>query len=445
MTVDLGARLPSIAHAIPGPRSRALVDVLARTECPSLTTRRKRREEVSGAPHDPIVWARAKGSNVVDADGNVLVDLEASFGAVALGHAHDAVVKAITEQSEALVTGFGDVHPSDVKIELCERLAAIAPWPDARVMLGSHGADAVEAALKTAMLATRKAGIVAFEGGYHGLSHGPLAACGYSVAFRAPFAAQLNPHVRFAKYPRSEGELDAALDSLDAALAPGDAGCVLVEPILGRGGVVIPPRGFLPAVAERTRRAGALLVIDEVLTGLYRTGTRFRFEAEGVVPDVLAIGKALGGGLPMSACLAPHEVMRHWGTPDKEAIHTATHFGHPLACAAALAALDRLDSALGARATEEGAHLVASLRTLAAKHAAITDVRGAGLLVGLELDRGARTLALVSQLLARGFVTLPAGADARVLSLTPALTIDRALLDAFVAALDAVLGVREAS
>ncbi len=434
----LGDRLPEVRD-LRGPRSRALVEILARTECPSLTARRARREEASGAVQDPLVWTAARGANVLDADGNVLVDMVAGFGAASIGHGHPAVVRTVIDQAERLLHGFGDVHPSDVKIELCERLAALAPFADARVMLGAHGADAVEAALKTALLATGRPGIVAFEGGYHGLSHGPLAICGYAGRMRAPFAAQLNPHVRFARY-------GTTLEDVRAHLARGDVGCVVVEPVLGRGGVVVPPSGWLAELAELTRAEGALLVADEVMTGLGRTGAMLACAHDGVVPDVLCLGKALGGGMPLSACLAPLHVMRAWGEPDQESIHTATFFGHPLACAAALTALDVIEEEkLLERAILIGDALTGALRAIARRHPSVREVRGRGLLLGIELARPAAALRVGAGLLERGFVTLPAGADARVLSLTPPLSIAQELVDAFVAALDVVLSTEDAA
>jgi 4-aminobutyrate aminotransferase-like enzyme len=178
MSAELGSLLPAMRTPVPGARSAALVDALAAVESPSLTARRARRAETSGASWDPIVWASARGANVVDVDGNVLVDLASGFGVASIGHGHPRVVEAIAAQSLELVHGFGDVHPSAVKIALLEKLASIAPFPEARVILGAHGGDAIEAALKTAMLDTGRPGVLAFEGGYHGLSHGPLAICG---------------------------------------------------------------------------------------------------------------------------------------------------------------------------------------------------------------------------------------------------------------------------
>lgn len=432
----LGQQPPSIRSPLPGQASARWVETLARRECPSLTARRARRAERSGAPHDPIVWAEAAGANVRDADGNVFVDLTAGFSVAAVGHAHPAIVDAVRRQVAILPHALGDVHPSPPKIALLDRLAALAPFEDARVVLGLNGSDAIAAALKTAVLATGRPGVIAFEGGYSGLMYAPLALCGYSAGFRQPFAEQLNPHVRFAPYPR--GDLTGALDALDAVFGE-DVGAVVVEPILGRGGVVIPPRGFLAALAERCRARGALLVADEILTGLGRTGARWACDDEGVVPDILCAGKALGGGLPISACIGRGDVMRAWGDPAGEAIHTATFAGNPLGCAAALAALDVLEREdLAARARELGALLLAELEPLR-RHACVREVRGRGLLAGVELDDGARTLRLVRALLERGYITLPAGCGAEVLSVTPPLNVAPELLRSFVATLDALL------
>jgi 4-aminobutyrate aminotransferase/(S)-3-amino-2-methylpropionate transaminase len=430
---------PDVRAPLPGERGRALVDALAAAECPALTARRARRSEQSGAPHDPIVWARARGVNVWDADGNRYVDLSAGFGACAVGHGAPAVTRAVQGQAERLMHALGDLQPSDVKIELLTRLRALAPFAQARVMLGCSGADAVTSALKTAALHTGRPGVLAFAGGYHGLEYGPLAACGYSEAFRAPFAAQLNPYVAFAPYPGAGATADEALAAVELAWgARDDIGAVLVEPVLGRGGVVVPPSGFLAQLGALCERRGALLIADEVLTGLGRTGTLLRSVQQGVQPDLICLGKALGGGLPVSACIGRGDVMAAWGDPSREALHTGTFFGHPLGCAAALAALDLVQAQqLCERAARVGEWLVAELRARIGSR--MTDVRGAGLLVGVELPASGQALAVVRALLERGYIVVPAGADARVLSLTPPLVIEQARLERFVEALVEVL------
>jgi 4-aminobutyrate aminotransferase/(S)-3-amino-2-methylpropionate transaminase len=435
----LGELLPQVSGAWPGVASQRATDRLALTECPALTQRRARRAERSGAAQDPIVWAEARGSNVRDVDGRVFVDLSAGFGAASVGHSHPRVVESLQRQSARLIHALGDLHPSDVKIDLLERLTGLFGEPS-RAMLALSGADAVEAALKTAVLFTGRPGILAFEGSYHGLSHGPLAALGYNAAFREPFAAQLNPHVQFAPYPRSTAELARSLELAAAAVSGGRIGAVLVEPILGRGGVVVPPAEFLPGLEQLCRAQGALLVCDEILTGLGRTGAWLASQAAGVKPDLVCLGKALGAGMPVSACLGRLEVMEAWGDPGREAIHTGTFFGQPLACAAALTCLDVLrEEALPERALQLGAALMSDLEGLRAKHPRVRDVRGRGLLIGVEFDQPASGLTLARALLERGYITVPAAADARVLSLTPPLTITAALLRGFVAALDACL------
>ncbi len=394
--------------------------------------------------HDPIVWSEARGANVVDADGNVYVDLTSGFGVAAIGHAHPRVVEAITAQAGRLVHALGDVHPSDVKIRLLEELAELAPFDDARVILGMSGADSVEAALETAMLATGRAGVLAFEGGYHGLSLGALSVCGYKRAFREPFAAALSPHVVFVPYPSGPGaDVRAALDVVRAAWAasPEPIGAVLVEPALGRGGVVVPPDGFLSGLAALAQKHGALYVADEIYTGLGRTGARWRTVAAGVVPDVLCVGKALGGGMPMSACIGKQALMNGWARGGSEALRTSTFLGQPLACAAASATLGVMrDLGLDELVRERGAVLRAELERVGARHACVRDVRGVGMMLGLGLDSGARGLALVQALLERGFLTLPAGPGADVLQLSPPFALPEELVALFGAALDDALG-----
>ncbi|MDH4282515.1 MAG: aminotransferase class III-fold pyridoxal phosphate-dependent enzyme, partial [Myxococcales bacterium] len=212
--MSLGDALPAVRSPIPADAGRAWVERLAASECPALTTRRKRRAERTGSSHDPIVWVEAQGANVVDADGNRYVDLTSGFGVAFIGHRRPEVVAAVKRQADRLLHALGDLHPSDVKIELLERLCRLAPWPRARAMLSLSGADAVTAALKTAVMATRKTGVVAFEGSYHGLTYGPLAVSGFARRFREPFQAQLQPDVHFAPWPGRDHGVDGAFATL---------------------------------------------------------------------------------------------------------------------------------------------------------------------------------------------------------------------------------------
>ena len=410
---------------------------MAASECPALTTRRKRREEQTGASHDPIVWVEARGANVVDADGNRYVDLTSGFGVAFVGHRHPDVVAAVKRQADRLLHALGDLHPSDVKVELLERLCELAPWPDARAMLSLSGADAVTAALKTAVMATAKTGVVAFGGSYHGLTYGPLAVSGYADRFREPFQAQLQPGVHFATWPEQEVSVDTAIATL-----PQDwnsIGAVIVEPIQGRAGVRLPPPGFLEALKRTCEKNGALLIVDEIFTGVGRCGAWWRSVEDGVVPDVICVGKALGGGLPVSACIASEDVMRAWGAPDREAIHTGTFYGDPLGSAAALATIDLIErEGLAAEAANRGNAFAAELRT--AQLPGLLEVRHAGMMLGLQLEAPMQALTVTRALLERGYLALPAGANADVLQLAPPVTIGEAQLDGFVAALRDVLG-----
>lgn len=420
------SELPDVKVPPPGPRSRALAERLVAAESPAFEARREARAAASGAEQAPIVYARGAGSNVWDVDDNRYVDLTAGFGALVLGYGPNAAIAAAAKALDELPLALGDVYASETKVRACEAIASLFPERGAKVMLGLSGADAVTCALKTAMLATKRAGVVAFVGSYHGLSHGPLAACGLAPSFREPFAAQLGAHVTFAPYPSSLAELDASLTTVRAALKTGTVGAVLVEPILGRGGCVVPPSSFLPALRSLTFEADTLLVADEIWTGMGRTGAMLACDLVGVVPDVVCLGKGLGGGVPISACIGRASVMAAWGAHGGAAIHTGTHFGSPPACAAALATIDAVKGGLAARAEEIGD----PWRERLGEHA-----RGRGLMVGVQMASAAAALATARTLLARGFVVLTGGVNGDVLTLTPPLVIEPELLGAFAAAI----------
>lgn len=423
---------PGIVIPPPGPRSRALHARLARTECPAFEARRDARATTSDEDQAPIVYARGRGSNVWDVDGNRYVDMVAGFGALALGHGPPAVLAAAHAQLDELTLALGDVYATEVKVGLCERLAGFLPEPGARVVLGLSGADAVTAALKTAVLATGKPGVVAFEGSYHGLSYAPLAACGLNRAFREPFAVQLGRHVTFVPYPRPAGDLDACLARVRAAVRAG-AGAVLVEPILGRGGCVNPHPELLRSLRRVCDEGGALLVADEIWTGLGRCGAWLASTKDpehGTLPDLVCLGKALGGGFPISACIGRASVMRAWGAHGGATIHTATHFGWPVACSAAQATLGQIEK-LGRR-PDFGAILSRALATTSAR---APDLSGDGMMWGVHTESAARALGVARRLLEAGWIVLTGGADGATLTLTPPLNIAEDLLTRFASSL----------
>ncbi len=451
-----GDALPEIRSPVPGEASRGLARRLSKVESRNVTF---------VVDPFPIFWTRAEGSNVWDADGNRYVDLTAGFGVAAVGHRHPRVEEAIRSQARQLVHGMGDVHPPDTKVALLEELAGVTPWPETRSVLGVSGGEAVEIALKTAVLVTGKPGVLCFSGAYHGLSYGALAVTD-RADFRAPFHAQLNPHVVQADYPhpyrpslalRSGVEWPAPEEISRAALARVEAaleeagkrlGAVLIEPIQGRGGDVVPPSGFLTQLADLCRARGLLLIADEIYTGFGRAGSWFAVADEGVIPDLVCAGKALSGGMPISACMGPPEVMDAWPESRGEAMHTTTFLGHPLACAAATAAVRALRRGhLPERSREVGDRWRKSLESLSDRHPCVGDVRGRGLMIGLDLvsdrDERAPDPALASRVVAealrRGWILLPSGPDGNVISFSPPLTIAEELLEEAVRMLDEVL------
>lgn len=445
-----GDELPRMRSPVPGPASRALGARLATVESRNIT-----RITDEG----PIFWSAARGANVEDADGNVYVDLTAGFAVAAAGHANPRVAAAIAAQAGRLAHGLGDVYPPDVKVALLERLAAIAPGDLGVTILASAGAEAVEAALKTACLATGRPGVLAFTGAYHGLTYGALA-CTWREEFRDPFQPQLFAGVRFAPYPYAfhwGGSGDVAAAALaavrrildEAASTPLPIGCVLVEPIQGRGGIVEPPAGFLPGLRRLCDDRGLVLVFDEIYCGLGRTGRWFACEHEGVVPDILVVGKALSGALPLSAAIGTPRVMAAWPPSAGEAIHTSTFLGNPVSCAAAIAQLDEIEErGLVARAEELGRRLRRRLDAWPARFAGVGEVRGRGLMQGVELvepgpgraPATARALRIADAALRRGVLLLTEGPAANVLAFTPPLVITEAQLDCALDVLEEELG-----
>ena len=375
----------------------------------------------------PPFWTEAAGARVLDAEGREYLDFTGAFGVAFAGHRHPLVVERIRGQAGRLVHGMGDIHPPAVKVEFLEALTALMPWPETRAILGLSGSDAVEAALKTAQLATGRPGVIAFEGSYHGLTLGALATT-HREHFRTPFVRRLAHHVHFVPFPSTPGEAEQVLGRVDEILvagAPVPVGAVIMEPIQGRAGVRVPPPGFLAELAARTRSRGALLIADEIFTGMGRTGALLASDHDRVVPDLVCLGKALGGGMPLSACVGPARVMDAWPPSSGEAIHTSTFLGHPVCCAAGLGFLEAMQSEdLVARAARLGALALDHLTAALGGSEEVVEIRGRGLMLGVELHgRGAARA--VRHALGRGLLLLPAGEHGEVVELTPPATLTR--------------------
>jgi 4-aminobutyrate aminotransferase-like enzyme len=391
----------------------------------------------------PIVWERAKGTRVWDAEGREYIDLTAAFGVAAAGHANPRVVAAGQRQLRILPHAMGDVHPHARKAELARELSRLTfeRWSGGRIsgktIFTNSGFEAVEAALKSALLGTGRRGIVAFTGGYHGLGYGALNAT-HRPFFRARFQSQLGKFGRFAPFPKCDDDLPSLRARLNQILASQNCGAVVVEPIQARGGINTPPSDFLPILRSLCDQHGAWLILDEIYTGFGRTGHWFACEQSGVMPDLICLGKALTGGFPLSACVGRADLMdAAWPASTGEAIHTSTFQGNPVGCAMALAQIAEIRSRkLPERASSSGLYLLDLLRAEISRPGLKLEVRGRGLMAGLEIfnDDGL-ALRAVKKMLHRGFILLPEGASGNVISFTPPLTISRTELTAAVRAL----------
>ena len=409
----------------------------------------------------PIVWERAKDVFVWDADGKKYLDLTAAFGVAAAGHANSKVVKAGQEQMGRLLHAMGDVHPHALKAELARELSRITfeRWskiPDARrqtpepvtgkVIFSNSGFEAVEAALKTAILATGRHGVIAFTGAYHGLGYGALNAT-HRDFFRKPFRPQLREFARFVQFPARAADLATVEFQIRQLFRREWIGAVLVEPVQARGGINVPPPDFLPLLRKLCDEFNALLIADEIYTGFGRTGKWFACEHNVVAPDLICLGKALTGGFPLSACVGRADLMdAAWPASRGEAIHTSTFLGHPVGCAMALAQIGEIEKLkLPERSAQLGEFLLAELKSKIPHGKFQIAVRGQGLMAGVELRRHdgspatAETFAAIKSLLQRGFIFLPEGEYGNVISLTPPLTITEPQLSKAVAALAEVL------
>ncbi len=381
------------------------------------------RDSSYNAKVDPLVFARAQGSTVWDAEGRAYIDLCAGFGVVALGHNNEVQkrVFASSMNDEALVThGMGDVYPSIAKIEMLETLAAALPSHLTKGGLALSGGQAVEFAVKTAQIATGAKGFINFHGSYHGLDLGILPLTSRQD-FKDPFRGWL-PEDRVTELPFS-CELSLVRKAIHQQKAAG-FGCaaVIIEPIQGRAGIRKHGLDWLAGLADICQQEKVLLIYDEVFTGLGRTG-QITF-AEMVPCDLLCLGKALGGGLPLSACFGRAEIMDAWPQNEGEGIHTGTFFGHPLSCRLGAETLRTIQSQkLPQRSLELGSKLQVVLREKLQHQPLFSDVRGQGLMVGLELSEPLAGARLMDILRRYGVIALASGDKGQGISITPALNI----------------------
>jgi 4-aminobutyrate aminotransferase-like enzyme len=397
----------------------------------------------------PIVWECAKGVHVWDADGKKYLDLSGAFGVAAAGHANSSVVKAGQKQMARLLHAMGDVHPPARKAELARELSRVTfeRWgkKSGKVIFSNSGFEAVESALKTAALATKKRGVIAFNGAYHGLGYGALNVT-HRDFFRSPFQLQLREFGHFVLFPEKTSDLATVEFQIRNFFRRERVGAILVEPVQARGGINVPPPEFLPLLRKLCDEFGALLILDEIYTGFGRTGKWFACEHGGVIPDLICLGKALTGGFPLSACVGRADLMdAAWPPSRGEAIHTSTFLGHPVGCAMALAQISEIEKLnLSGRSAELGKFLLEELSKVQSPKSKV-QARGLGLMAGLELKlsdgKPATQIAMdaIKTLLHRAYIFLPEGEHGNVISFTPPLTITKIQLTKGVKALSEVL------
>jgi 4-aminobutyrate aminotransferase len=430
---------PDIRTALPGPRAQAIIERDAKVVSTSYTR------------DYPLVIARGEGAFVEDVDGNVFLDCTAGIAVASTGHSHPEVVQAIIEQSRRFLHMSGTDFYYEPQVQLGEVLSEIAPMKGPhRTFFGNSGTEANEAALKLAKYYTKRHNVIAFFGSFHGRSMGSLSLTASKLTQRRGFGPFVpgTYHAPYANCYRCpvglKPETCAAecLKFLEELLlvhlvSPDEVAAIMVEPIQGEGGYVVPPDVFLQRLRELTRQHGMLLIVDEVQSGMGRTGRMFAIEHANVEPDVVTMAKGIASGLPLGVATARSEIIS-WppGT------HASTFGGNPVACAASLATIKLLRESLVRNAATVGAHMMDGVRALMDKHAIIGDVRGRGLMIGIELVRDRQTKeratterdAIVREAFTRGLLLLGAGANA--IRVSPPLVLTAAQADTAVAILD---------
>jgi len=428
------ATVPAIHGPLPGPKAVARLERYDRLLSPSYT------------PVYPLVVARASGAVIEDVDGNLFLDFTAGIAVTNTGHCHPAVTAAIVDQAAKLIHMSGTDFYYDPQIDLAERLAALAPvapgqkrgaW---RVFFSNSGAESIDGALKLARHHTGRSRVIAFYGSFHGRTYGAMSLSASKLVHRRGFGPLLS-EVHHVPYPKGCGEClggpCACVRTIEETLLkrvapPDEVAAIFVEPIQGEGGYNVPPRGFLPALRELCDKHGILLVVDEIQSGMGRTGKLFAVEHSGVVPDVLCLAKGIASGLPLGAILARAEVMS-WPPGS----HASTFGGNPVACRAGLVTLDLLQQGMMANASERGEQLRAGLRRLAARHADLGEVRGLGLMTAVDV-RGRE--AILHRAFQRGLLLLGCGESA--IRFCPPLCVTAAQVETALDLFDAVLSER---
>lgn len=420
--------LPLLNGPVPGPHARAIIDRDARVVSPSYTRAY------------PLVAESGAGAIIQDVDGNRFLDFNAGIAVVAAGHCHPRVVKSIQDQAARLIHMSGTDFYYEELVALAEKLSAIAPGDvERRVSFGNSGAEAIEGSLKLARYATGRDKLIAFYGSFHGRTMGALSLTARKSTQRARFGPML-PGVSHAPYPncyrcpfgkQPEGCAVECVkfieDTLLKTVSPAEeTAAIVLEPVQGEGGYVVPPKKFFDELQRVARKHGILLIADEVQSGMGRTGKMWASQHFDLVPDILAVAKGIASGMPLGATVARADVMT-W----VPGAHASTFGGNPVACAAALTTIALLEEGLLENAARMGDYMMSRLRTWPARFPNVGDVRGLGLMLGIELvrDRESKEKAgdlrdrVVALAFERGVLVLGAGDN--TIRLCPPLVVTR--------------------
>jgi 4-aminobutyrate aminotransferase len=446
------AKIPHIKTELPGPKAKAVVDQDARYISPSYTR-----------PY-PLVIKQARGAMIEDLDGNLFLDFNAGVAVCSTGHSHPQVVEAIKKQVDEFIHICAADYYYPQLPALAEKLSKLAPGgTEKRIHFGNSGAEAVEGAVKLAMYTTRRPKLIAFFGAFHGRTMGALSLTASKARQRAGFGAQALDvtHIPYANCYRCPYNMTpencGAMESkgphcarvieelLFKTTVPSDeCAAIVLEVIQGEGGYIVPPASFLQTIREIADRHGAMVIADEVQSGMGRTGKMFASEHFDFTPDILTSAKGIASGLPLSATIARADLMT-W----QPGAHASTFGGNPVAIAASLATIELLEDHLIENAATMGAYLLDGFRAMMDKHAIIGDVRGKGLMIGIELvkDRSTKephpeALAKVEEeCFRRGLITLGCGVS--TIRLSPPLVVDRDQCDFALKTIDEAIGAAE--
>lgn len=428
--------------ALPGPKAKAIIERDERFVSPSYTR------------SYPLVIARGEGAVVEDVDGNRFLDCAAGIAVNSTGHSHPAVVQAIVEQAQKFLHMSGTDFYYDPQVQLAEEMASIVPIPgEVRSFFSNSGAEAVEAALKLARYRTGRPNLIAFLGSFHGRTTGAVSLTSSKAIQRRGFGPTMPGvfHAPYASCYRCPVGLQP--DSCDAEclgfledqvfvhlVSPDEVAAIFVEPIQGEGGYLVPPKQFHQRLAALAKQHGILLVADEVQSGMGRTGKMFACEHFDLEPDIVTVAKGIASGMPLGITAARADIMT-W----PPGAHASTFGGNPVSCAASLATITLLRDTLVANSAAVGEHLMAGLRDMATRHPMVGDVRGKGLMIGVELVRDRETKeradterdAVVEAAFRRGLLVLGAGKNA--IRLSPSLVLTKAQADVALKVLDEAL------